>query len=116
MLALVAVAAIAVFMGMRLPTGFIPQEDQGYMFVAMQLPDAASLQRTDAAALRVTDALRKTPGIGGVVQVNGFSLLTQTQSTNTASSLSLSNHGRNVSRKRNKSKRSRPACNASLAG
>ncbi len=84
MLALVAVAAIAVFMGMRLPTGFIPQEDQGYMFVAMQLPDAASLQRTDAAALRVTDALRKTPGIGGVVQVNGFSLLTQTQSTNTA--------------------------------
>jgi hydrophobic/amphiphilic exporter-1 (mainly G- bacteria), HAE1 family len=84
MLALAAVAAIAVFMGMRLPSGFIPQEDQGYMFVALQLPDAASLQRTDAAALRVSDALLKTPGIGGVVQVNGFSLLTQTQSTNTA--------------------------------
>jgi HAE1 family hydrophobic/amphiphilic exporter-1 len=84
MLALVAIAAIAVFMGARLPSGFIPEEDQGYMFVALQLPDAASLQRTDAAALRVTNALRNTPGISGVVQVNGFSLLTQTQSTNTA--------------------------------
>ena len=84
MIALGLIAAIAVFIGSRLPTGFIPTEDQGYMFVAMQLPDAASLQRTDAAALKVTNALLKTPGIGGVVQVNGFSLLTQTQSTNTA--------------------------------
>jgi HAE1 family hydrophobic/amphiphilic exporter-1 len=50
----------------------------------LQLPDASSLQRTDAAALRVSDALMKTPGVSGVIQVNGFSLLTQTQSTNTA--------------------------------
>jgi hydrophobic/amphiphilic exporter-1 (mainly G- bacteria), HAE1 family len=84
MLALAAIAVFAVFMGSRLPTGFIPQEDQGYMFAALQLPDAASLQRTDAAALKVTKALLNTPGIGGVVQVNGFSLLTQTQSTNSA--------------------------------
>ncbi len=84
MLALAAIAVIAVFMGSRLPSGFIPQEDQGYMFALMQLPDAASLQRTDAAALKVTKALLNTPGIGGVVQVNGFSLLTQTQSTNSA--------------------------------
>jgi hydrophobic/amphiphilic exporter-1 (mainly G- bacteria), HAE1 family len=84
MIALGVIAALAVFIGSRLPTGFIPTEDQGYMFVAMQLPDAASLQRTDAAALKVSNALLKTPGIGGVVQVNGFSLLTQTQSTNTA--------------------------------
>jgi HAE1 family hydrophobic/amphiphilic exporter-1 len=78
------VAVLAVVMGGRLPSGFLPQEDQGYLFVAMQLPDAASLQRTDAAAQQVTSALLKTPGIGGVVGVNGFSLLTQTQSTNTA--------------------------------
>ncbi len=50
----------------------------------MQLPDAASLQRTDSAAQRVTQALLQTPGIKGVVGVDGFSLLTQTQSTNTA--------------------------------
>ncbi|MGC2618640.1 MAG: multidrug efflux RND transporter permease subunit [Acidobacteriaceae bacterium] len=84
MLVLGAIAVLAIFMGSRLPTGFLPQEDQGYLFVAMQLPDAASLQRTDAAAQRVTSALLATPGIQGVVGVDGFSLLTQTQSTNTA--------------------------------
>jgi len=84
MVALGLIAVAAVFLGGRLPTGFLPQEDQGYLFVAMQLPDAASLQRTDAAAQRVTSALLQTPGIRGVVGVNGFSLLTQTQSTNTA--------------------------------
>ena len=84
MLLLVGVAALAVFAGSKLPTSFIPTEDQGYMFVALQLPDASSLQRTDAAALKVSDALMKTPGVKGVIQVNGFSLLTLTQSTNTA--------------------------------
>lgn len=84
MLALLLVAVAAVLLGGRLPTGFIPQEDQGYMFVALQLPDASSLQRTDAAAQKITDAMLHTPGIAGVIGVNGFSLLTQTQSTNTA--------------------------------
>ncbi len=84
MVALGAVAVLAVLIGGRLPTGFLPQEDQGYLFVAMQLPDAASLQRTDAAAQRVSNALLQTPGIQSVVGVDGFSLLTQTQSTNTA--------------------------------
>src|SRR3569833_2963338 len=84
MLALLGVAVLAVFVGGRLPTGFLPQEDQGYLFVAMQLPDASSLQRTDSAVQRVTKALLETPGISGVVGVDGFSLLTQTQSTNSA--------------------------------
>ena len=84
MLALVGVAAVAVMLGARLPGGFIPQEDQGYLFMALQLPDASSLQRTDHVAQEITDAILKVPGIGGVVAVNGFSLLTQTQSTNTA--------------------------------
>jgi HAE1 family hydrophobic/amphiphilic exporter-1 len=84
MLVLLAIAVLAVFMGERAPAGFIPQEYQGYLFVALQLPDAASLQRTDEAAQRVSSALLKTPGIEGVVAVDGFSLLTQTQSTNTA--------------------------------
>jgi HAE1 family hydrophobic/amphiphilic exporter-1 len=84
MLGLLLVAGLDVLFGGRLPTGFLPQEDQGYMFAALQLPDASSLQRTDAAAQHVTDALLHTPGIGSVVAVNGFSLLTLTQSTNTA--------------------------------
>src|SRR6201987_5603425 len=84
MIGLAAVALLAVFIGGRLPTGFLPQEDQGYLYAAVQLPDAASLQRTDAAAQRVTDVLLHTPGIQSVVGVDGFSLLTLTESTNTA--------------------------------
>ena len=84
MVVLALIAAVAVYLGARLPTGFIPTEDQGYMFVALQLPDAASLERTDNAGLKVTKALLDTPGISGVMQVNGFSLLTLTESTNTA--------------------------------
>src|SRR5260370_39536494 len=82
MLALVLVGAIAVYLGSSLPGGFIPTEDQGYMFLALQLPDGASAQRTDAAQQKITDALLKTPGIEGVIAVTNFSLLTQVQSTN----------------------------------
>jgi len=84
MIGLAVIALLDVFMGSKLPTGFLPQEDQGYMYVALQLPDASSLQRTDAAAEKISTALLQTPGIEGVVAVNGFSLLTLTQSTNTA--------------------------------
>ncbi|MGA8671506.1 MAG: efflux RND transporter permease subunit, partial [Terracidiphilus sp.] len=82
MLGLVALAAVAVYLGSSLPGGFIPTEDQGYMFLALQLPDGASAQRTDAAEQKISDALLKTPGIEGVIAVNNFSLLTQVQSTN----------------------------------
>lgn len=82
MLGLVLVAVAAVYLGSSLPGGFIPTEDQGYMFLALQLPDGASAQRTDAAEQRITEALLKTPGIEGVIAVTDFSLLTQVQSTN----------------------------------
>ena len=82
MLALVVVAAIAVYLGSSLPGGFIPTEDQGYMFLALQLPDGASAQRTDAAQQKISAALLKTPGVEGVIAVTNFSLLTQVQSTN----------------------------------
>ncbi len=52
------------------------------MFLALQLPDAASAQRTDLAEQKITDALLKTDGVQGVIAVNDFSLLTQVQSTN----------------------------------
>jgi hydrophobic/amphiphilic exporter-1 (mainly G- bacteria), HAE1 family len=84
MAVLAIIACVAVFLGSRLPGGFIPQEDQGYLFAALQLPDAASLQRTDEAGQQISNALLHTPGIENVIAVNGFSLLTQTQSTNTA--------------------------------
>ena len=82
MVALLLVGAVAVFLGASLPSGFLPTEDQGYMFLALQLPDGASAQRTDAAQQKISDALLKTPGVEGVIAVTNFSLLTQVQSTN----------------------------------
>jgi HAE1 family hydrophobic/amphiphilic exporter-1 len=82
MVALVLVGVIAVLLGSSLPGGFIPTEDQGYMFLALQLPDSSSAQRTDVAQQKITAALLKTPGVEGVIAVTNFSLLTQVQSTN----------------------------------
>jgi HAE1 family hydrophobic/amphiphilic exporter-1 len=82
MLGLVVIGVLAVLLGKSLPSGFIPTEDQGYMFLALQLPDGASAQRTDAAQEKISAALLKTPGIEGVIAVTNFSLLTQVQSTN----------------------------------
>jgi HAE1 family hydrophobic/amphiphilic exporter-1 len=81
-LALVAVGAV--LLGGKLPTAFLPEEDQGYMFVAMQLPDAASLQRTSEAARKVEDVVLHTPGVNGCISVIGFSLLSLVQDTYSA--------------------------------
>src|SRR5262249_30289112 len=62
--ALLFVLAIgAGFFGSKLPSGFLPEEDQGYVFVALQLPDAASLERTDKVCREIEDFLSKTPGV-----------------------------------------------------
>ena len=82
MIALLLVGVVAVYLGSSLPGGFIPTEDQGYMFLALQLPDGASAQRTDAAQQKISAALLKTPGVESVIAVTDFSLLTQVQSTN----------------------------------
>jgi len=78
-LALVAVSAFLV--ARRVPATFLPQEDQGYAFVAMQLPNAASLQRSDAAARKVEEIMRHTPGVQGYTSVVGFNLFSQVQAT-----------------------------------
>jgi HAE1 family hydrophobic/amphiphilic exporter-1 len=59
----------------RLPSSFLPDEDQGYVFVNMQLPSAASLDRTAAAATEVEKVLAGTPGVEYTTSVIGFSLL-----------------------------------------
>jgi HAE1 family hydrophobic/amphiphilic exporter-1 len=77
-LAFVVIAAFgigAVFFGSRLPTSFLPDEDQGYVYINMQLPNAASQQRTAAAARDVEKILSETPGIQYYSSVIGFSLL-----------------------------------------
>jgi hydrophobic/amphiphilic exporter-1 (mainly G- bacteria), HAE1 family len=59
----------------RLPTAFIPNEDQGYMLVGLQLPDGASLERTDAALAQVSAIAQATPGVQQVVAISGLSVL-----------------------------------------
>ena len=68
----------------RLPTGFLPTEDQGYAVVAIQLPDAASQVRTREVVGKVSDILRKTPGVAGWVMIGGRSILEQAIASNAA--------------------------------
>ena len=58
-----------------LPSSFLPDEDQGYLYINMQLPNAASLERTSAAARQVEKILANTPGVQYTTSVVGFSLL-----------------------------------------
>jgi len=78
---LAAIAVGAVSIGSGLPSSFLPEEDQGYVYVAMQLPTSASLQRTSDAARKVEDVIMHTPGVQGCTSVIGFSLLSFVQST-----------------------------------
>ncbi len=72
------------FFGAKLPSGFLPEEDQGYVFLALQLPDASSLERTDQACRKIEDFLSKTPGVQYTTSVIGFSLLSLVQNTYSA--------------------------------
>jgi HAE1 family hydrophobic/amphiphilic exporter-1 len=67
--------AASIFALTRIPTSFIPMEDQGYLLVAVQLPDAASLERTQAVMRNVADVARQTPGVDHAVSVGGVSVL-----------------------------------------
>jgi HAE1 family hydrophobic/amphiphilic exporter-1 len=67
--------AAAGFFNSRVPSSFLPDEDQGYFFINLQLPDAASLQRTDEAVKKIEQVLAKTPGVEYTTSVIGFSLL-----------------------------------------
>jgi HAE1 family hydrophobic/amphiphilic exporter-1 len=72
---LVGFVVLCGLLGKKLPAGFLPNEDQGYFFINVQLPDASSLQRTDAVCKRIEEILGKTKGVKYVTTVAGFSLL-----------------------------------------
>jgi hydrophobe/amphiphile efflux-1 (HAE1) family protein len=67
-----------------LPTGFVPEEDQGYCFVSFALPDGASLERTEALTARAEQATLKIPGVRDVVTFGGLSILTNAFTPNNA--------------------------------
>jgi len=74
-------AAGAYLVGKRLPTSFLPDEDQGYLYVGLQLPNAASLQRTSEVTRKVEEVLKNTPGVRNYTSVIGFSLLSTVYNT-----------------------------------
>ena len=79
---LLAVAGVAAWIfGAHLPTSFLPDEDQGYVYIQMQLPNAASQGRTSAAAQQVEKVLANTPGVQYTTSVVGFSLLSVVRTT-----------------------------------
>ncbi len=75
MVLLVVAGGAAWFFSKHLPTSFLPDEDQGYMYINMQLPNSASMERTSAAAKQVEQVLADTPGVQYTTSVIGFSLL-----------------------------------------
>jgi HAE1 family hydrophobic/amphiphilic exporter-1 len=80
-LGLLLVTGFTVYLNKKLPNSFLPEEDQGYMYINAQLPLAASLDRTDEFCKKVENVLKNTPGIRYYTSVIGFSLLSQVQST-----------------------------------
>ena len=68
----------------KLPTGFIPNEDQGYLVVATQLPDASSLERTQLGMQLVVNAIEKVPGVDRIVSIGGVNALNNNSSQSNA--------------------------------
>jgi len=83
MFVLVVIFALTVLGFKIVPTGFIPDEDQGYFFVNIQLPDAASLERTSKVLKKVDKIVSETPGVAHVISVGGYSMLNSKSAPNT---------------------------------
>src|SRR5882762_175288 len=83
-LILLGITVATGFLGKRLPTSFLPEEDQGYILVQAQLPDGASLQRTDVVTHKMEEIIKNTPGVQHYVAISGFSILSGTNSSYSA--------------------------------
>jgi hydrophobe/amphiphile efflux-1 (HAE1) family protein len=80
----VALLAVTYYMFRLVPTGFIPDEDQGYFVVNIQGPDGSSVERTTRVVDQVEAILRSTPGVADVVTFGGFSFVTGSAASNNA--------------------------------
>ena len=80
-LLLLIVSLAAGWFGKKIPTSFLPDEDQGFVYAGVQLPDASSLQRTSDAAKQVENLILSTPGVQNVSTVVGYNMLSGVTST-----------------------------------
>jgi hydrophobic/amphiphilic exporter-1 (mainly G- bacteria), HAE1 family len=78
---LLVLSLAAGWFGGKIPTSFLPDEDQGFVYAGIQLPDASSLQRTSEAAKQAEDLMLKVPGVEHVSTVVGYNMLSGVNST-----------------------------------
>jgi len=79
---IIILSASIAFISRFVPGGFVPEEDQGYLYVNMQLPNAASIQRSDNIMKNIESVLAKFPEVKYVTSISGFNLLSGSMSTN----------------------------------
>ena len=84
LLTIVGIGALCVWLFMTVPTAFIPDEDQGFFMMNVQLPDSASLKRTAPVVQKLSAEIGKLDGVAHVMAVPGYSLLAQSLAPNTA--------------------------------
>jgi len=84
LIVLVGVTFLTGFTGSKIPTSFLPDEDQGFIFAGLQLPDASSLQRTREIGTQAEEIITKTPGVKYCSTILGYNMLSQVQSTYSA--------------------------------
>ncbi|WP_300620630.1 efflux RND transporter permease subunit [Dokdonella sp.] len=84
MLLFAVVAVLCGFLFARLPSSFVPEEDQGFAFAIVQLPSGASIERTKKAMGDIGEVIRKNPAVEGVIAVSGFSFIGSGENTGMA--------------------------------
>jgi len=90
MMILFVVVCLATAFGFsRVPGGFIPDEDQGYFYANVKLPDSASLERTEEVLEGITATLMEMPGVTDVITIGGYSFLDSLQSSNGGAAIAV---------------------------
>jgi HAE1 family hydrophobic/amphiphilic exporter-1 len=84
LLILGGIVVATVFLGKKVPGGFVPEEDNGYFLMGVMLPDAASFERTDAVSAKVEKILSQVEGVESYTVINGYNILSSTVSSNSA--------------------------------
>jgi hydrophobe/amphiphile efflux-1 (HAE1) family protein len=82
MLVLAGAVVLTIVLAGRIPRGFLPDEDKGYFFVAAELPDAASMQRSLEVCKKVESVLLGTSGVRSVIAIGGYNMLTTVNASN----------------------------------
>lgn len=81
---LVGICAATGYLALKVPGGFVPEEDEGYFMLAIQLPDAASKDRTEAISKKVESYFNGMEEISSYTAINGFNILSGTATPNSA--------------------------------